>query len=693
MKALVKKFPERGLWLEDVPEPKTGANDVKIKIHKTAICGTDLHIYNWDAWSQKTIKTPQIIGHEYVGEIVEVGSNVTSWRVGELVSGEGDSGVYKAISEPAYLRNPEKIAKNVSSANSGGFKGLATQDVYDAHYLGAESLLIEADMSRFILPEYTEGAINFYFEGNSYYFNKEEAERLDKLTREADALGMKIYIRTTLRYPEKDEDGIFVNQPIEALYSSLSSSSKQGYLPSLNGEGGGYVKAFYAFLASRYGKNSALDYIIGENVNNHALYCYAGEIEAEAFVAEYYSWARCAANVLKSYEQNAKVHISLDNVLRNDGAKGAIGTKIFLNAFAAHSSDSANWNYGIALNLGNGSDISDVLSGKIDSYTYIGVNNLSDLCDLLDKPEHQYVSERRSIIIDNLSLPTTVSEKNRAAYYSYAYYRAKEAGYGAMFYNCNGASDLYSADGKRSDLYYACLLCGSSITEQLKGYTSGIPGKELPSFSDHTDRKLTYEQAVQTSVGESVLKKKNEFPIGFGDFKTGGSCVNLDIASLKSSDGTLSEKITLGGNIKDSYAAMTATGVSAKEIIGSGYVGITMSASQKLPVALIISDTSSGAAYVGEATVSDKAGTYYFNITSFTENIDSSDTLQISLCVLHGDADATALTVSDISLYGSSGNGSQTVVVVIIVVVVVLALIGLIVLLAVSRKKKLSREH
>lgn len=89
MKALVKKFPEPGLCFEDVPEPKTGANDVKIKIHKTAICGTDLHIYNWDAWSQKTIKTPQVIGHEYVGEIVEVGSNVTNWRIGDIVSGEG----------------------------------------------------------------------------------------------------------------------------------------------------------------------------------------------------------------------------------------------------------------------------------------------------------------------------------------------------------------------------------------------------------------------------------------------------------------------------------------------------------------------------------------------------------------------------------------------------------------------------
>lgn len=89
MKALVKKFPEKGLWFEDVAEPITGENDVKIKIHKTAICGTDLHIYNWDQWSQNTIQTPRVIGHEYVGEIVEVGANVKNWNVGELVSGEG----------------------------------------------------------------------------------------------------------------------------------------------------------------------------------------------------------------------------------------------------------------------------------------------------------------------------------------------------------------------------------------------------------------------------------------------------------------------------------------------------------------------------------------------------------------------------------------------------------------------------
>ncbi len=89
MKALVKSKSERGLWLEDVPEPKIGINDVLIKVHRTGICGTDLHIYNWDAWAQKTIPVPLVVGHEFVGEIVAVGSNVTDFFPGNIVSGEG----------------------------------------------------------------------------------------------------------------------------------------------------------------------------------------------------------------------------------------------------------------------------------------------------------------------------------------------------------------------------------------------------------------------------------------------------------------------------------------------------------------------------------------------------------------------------------------------------------------------------
>lgn len=89
MKALVKQHPAKGLWLKDVPEPDMGINDVLIKVWRTAICGTDLHIYNWDHWAQKTIPTPMTVGHEFVGEIVAVGSNVNDFHTGQIVSGEG----------------------------------------------------------------------------------------------------------------------------------------------------------------------------------------------------------------------------------------------------------------------------------------------------------------------------------------------------------------------------------------------------------------------------------------------------------------------------------------------------------------------------------------------------------------------------------------------------------------------------
>ncbi len=89
MKALVKREARKGIWMEDVPEPEVGLNDVLIRVRKTAICGTDLHIYLWDEWSAKTIPVPMVIGHEFVGEIVEVGANVNDFHPGQIVSGEG----------------------------------------------------------------------------------------------------------------------------------------------------------------------------------------------------------------------------------------------------------------------------------------------------------------------------------------------------------------------------------------------------------------------------------------------------------------------------------------------------------------------------------------------------------------------------------------------------------------------------
>ena len=89
MKALIKKESKAGLWLEDVPEPRIGINDVLIRVDRTGICGTDLHVYEWNAWARQTIPIPLVVGHEFVGEVIEVGSNVADFHPGNIVSAEG----------------------------------------------------------------------------------------------------------------------------------------------------------------------------------------------------------------------------------------------------------------------------------------------------------------------------------------------------------------------------------------------------------------------------------------------------------------------------------------------------------------------------------------------------------------------------------------------------------------------------
>jgi len=122
MKALVKSKPEEGIWMEDVPEPQIGPDDVLIKISKTAICGTDIHIYNWDEWAQKTVPTPMVVGHEYAGEIVDVGANVKRVRIGQRVSGEGHvvGDISRAARAGRYHLDPDTkgIGVNIPGAFS-----------------------------------------------------------------------------------------------------------------------------------------------------------------------------------------------------------------------------------------------------------------------------------------------------------------------------------------------------------------------------------------------------------------------------------------------------------------------------------------------------------------------------------------------------------------------------------------------
>jgi threonine 3-dehydrogenase len=121
MKALVKAEAREGLWLQDVPKPDIGINDVLIRVDRTGICGTDIHIWKWDAWAQKTIPVPMVVGHEFVGAIEQVGSNVSDFRVGDIVSGEGHVVCGRCRNCLAGRRHLCKDTKGVGVNRPGAF--------------------------------------------------------------------------------------------------------------------------------------------------------------------------------------------------------------------------------------------------------------------------------------------------------------------------------------------------------------------------------------------------------------------------------------------------------------------------------------------------------------------------------------------------------------------------------------------
>jgi threonine 3-dehydrogenase len=121
MKAIVKNRSERGLWLAEVPVPQIGINDVLVQVLKTGICGTDVHIYNWDAWAQRTIAVPMVIGHEFVGRIVQMGSNVHDFQLGDIVSGEGHVVCGRCRNCLAGRRHLCKDAKGIGVNRPGAF--------------------------------------------------------------------------------------------------------------------------------------------------------------------------------------------------------------------------------------------------------------------------------------------------------------------------------------------------------------------------------------------------------------------------------------------------------------------------------------------------------------------------------------------------------------------------------------------
>ena len=455
---------------------------------------------------------------------------------------------------------------------------------------------------------------------------------------------------------------------------------------------------YHSFLAKRYGSGSAehgtaLDYIIGFGVNDYKTNCDAGNMSEDEFIAKYYSWAKMADSELRSHNSNARVYISVGNSLQTTSSSGEIGIASFLPRLANVCSTSSQWDFAVALSLGNGEDIGEILSGRGDVYSHVGANNLRSFWEILSSDALLYDSKRRVAIVDHLSLPDTVSDGNRAAYYAYTYYKLSDAGFDTFFYAADSnRGGLCSSSGDRAELYYSALLCGSNYAGKLSSYTKKISGAVDLKFGDHETIKLSLEQKAKDTLPESLIENKRKMSLSASELCAMGGAYDVNISSVIDEDGAKKQIINVRGNIDNAYVAMTTTGISASELISSGYVGVTLSSSQNARVALIISRAGDERTlYVGEADASPESATYYFDITSFTKDISSSDELTFSLCALSADEGGDIeITVEDMMLYGSSGNGSTSVIITVAVCVIGAALCGALIWLSIRRKRRLN---
>ena len=591
---------------------------------------------------------------------------------------------YSLITAPKYIENASALAKNnIAPLQSDEIKGISGVDAVTAGSVGAAKTLIEVSITDLMIPEYRDGAINYIFNGNSYYFDREAIELLDKQVREANLLSQRVYLRTVISVG--DEESI-----AKLICFDTATKGTTGLAPASNSpEAMGYIRAFYSFIGERYSQSDMLvaDYIIGSAVNKFEENCYTSS--PEKFEDAYYAWLSAAGNILLSKNKNITMYVSVDNRLRTEDTD-ALGAKVFLQKLSARIKASSNIPFDIAISLGEGEDLGDILAGANKDIALVNANSLPLLSELLSSEELLYNGKERGVIIDSLALPASLSEHNRASHYAYTYYKTAEAGIDAFFFTANENGNLYNEEGDRRDFFHVVFMCGTNYYSQIYDYLGKIKNSELPKLSDYISSSVELESEIYCEISESAKKNVKGFKHGLSTLEPIGSSFD---ARLSSTDALTS--LTVSSDLSSGSGSVVIKEISGNEIIESGYLGITMYCDDicDVELTLLCEGADGRTSYIGRARVGSVEKTYYFNITEFTDTIKSSDKITLSLSSLDSaDYSEDSITITDISLYGSSGNGTSTVIVIVAVVAATLGICGLLFVLMRSRSKKIKRN-
>lgn len=631
---------------------------------------------------------------------------------------------YVAKTNPVYISNPDVLAENTEKfPTTASIKGLHATISSDAADLGISHAVLELDPSALILDGYSENAVSYVYDGQTYYLDRGELDALDKQVSEYSAQGCTVYLRLRMCNAPSVENKALVSN----LYAATDVSGKRAYAIIMDDDQSASLMAgFLDFITARYtspdkehGFCGAL--IIGRSVNESTKNNYAGSLEFTTYVQQYHALVRLAHSTLKSHYAQGRVYVSVSNNLSNYEKVGAqidSTTNVFLDEFnkLALAGGDFDWSVAISAYAYGKGNADPMWSDDRATALELSPAHPSDFM-WISQSDHFYAGERRHTIISDFEVAPGESEAVQAASYAYAYYKVLECGYiDALIYTAHTDasslitdSGLWDVDNKgvvttQRMLYNVFKYIDTTATAELDALARQL---NVSGWSDLYKNYAAKAATRQIVSGENTTKKPSSKSRVMFSFTDGTLCNFTPDDSVSylelSKDAYLGYPVLrapLNRTQPQTFMGVSNATLQGSEIKGVKTVALTVCGAADVPeqgkvtikLRMVKQGTTSLSAGNGqvvyEATQSIDANiwqTVYFDVTEFTSRVDGDDPITVSVQLtvpeLNKDGKCTLL-LDRVEMYGSFGVQFYEWIIIIVSIIAVLALIvGLVYLL------------
>ncbi len=628
---------------------------------------------------------------------------------------------YVLLTSPVYVSNVSELAENTAEfPEVASIKGLHATVSSDAAYLGVSHAVVELDPSLLILDGYSEGAVPYVYDGQTYYLDRNALEALDKQVSEYSAQGAIVYLRLRMRTaPDK------ANSLVSCLYAVSEPANKtRAYGIWMDDDQSASLMAgFLDFITARYtdpagthGFCGAL--IIGRSVNEASTNNYVGSAEFDKYVSRYHALVRLAHSTLKSHYANGRVYVSVSNNLNNlqlvENKPNDWTTYRFLAQFGTESVYCGDFDWNIAISAYSYNDNEPLWSDKYADSQMLSPAQFSDFGWIAD-PDHYYAGSRRHAIISDFEVGPGQSQAEQAASYAYAYYKVLENGHvDALIYSAHTdaqslikGSGLWETDNKgimteRRALYNVFMTVDTKDASQLEaiGISSQIPG--WSSLYSAQSAKAATRQFVTGADVTGAPSSKSRALFSFTDGTLCSFTPDHSVSYLE-----LTKDTTLGWPVlaahldrtqPQTYMGISNTTLQGSELKGIKTLALTMCADvdTESPVSVKLRLVKNGTSTISagdeqvvyEDVTEITANTWqvvYFDISDFTSLADGDDPITVSIQLKVpelAEQGSCTLLVDRVEMYGNFGVQFYEWIIILVSVLAVLALIaGLVYLL------------